>query len=92
MQRQPRSTKLPQVFDANTTGVDFDPTRLNGLLVIIEFKSLLPSERLHLFRLRGRLDRSPSRINGLLDTQSSGFVKLAEPRNDALPRPRGRPI
>ena len=92
MQRQPRSTKLPQVFDANTTGVDFDPASLNGRLIIIEFKSQLPSKRLHWFRLRGRLDRFPGRINRLLDTQSSGFIKLAQPRNNALPRPRGRPI
>ena len=92
MQRQPLSTKLPQVFDVNTTGVDFDPARLNSRLIIIEFKSQLPSERLHLFRLIGRLDRFTSRINGLLDTQSSGFVKLTQPRYDALPWPRGRAI
>ena len=92
MQRQPLSTKLPQVFDVNTTGVDFDPARLNSRLIIIEFKSQLPSERLHVFRLIGWLDRFTRRINGLLDTQSSGFVKFTQPRHDALPWLRGREI
>ena len=39
-----------------------------------------------------RPDRFTSRINGLLDTQSSGVVKLTQPRNDSLPWPRGRAI
>jgi hypothetical protein len=85
MQRQPWTTKLPQVFDANATRVDFDPARFNGRLFILELKTHLPPERLHLFRFRDWLDRLPGHISCLLNTQSSSLVKFSQPSHHALP-------
>jgi hypothetical protein len=57
--------------------------------IIIKFKPHLPPEWLHSFRCTDWFDRLPSDISCLLNTQSSGFVKLPQPGDYSLPRPGG---
>ena len=46
VQSDPRSARLPQVFNTNSGGVDFNPARSDSGRIVIEFKSHLPTERL----------------------------------------------
>lgn len=86
MQRQPRTTELPQVLDSHATGIDLHPAWFSGSNSIIKFKPHLPPEWLHSLSCRDWFDRLPRDVSCLLNTQSSGFVKLPQPSDYSLPR------
>ena len=96
MQGHPWSTKLSQILNANSSGIDFDLTWLQCRL-IIEFKLELLIERLRPAHFCA-VDRVfpalclVKRFSSLLHSQLTDIVQLPEPRNDSLPRTAGRTV
>ena len=84
MQREPRSSKLPRVFDTDTGDVDFFPSRLRGVLIVSE-KYLLTVLITCGFVLQ--TCGGVRAVDGLLDAKPPGFVELPKPRHNPLPWP-----
>ena len=85
LKRQPRPTELAAVFNANARRINLDPLWFSGRFVDlpIEQRQLIVARSCRCFRVgRIRVARC------LLDSQPSRFVKLTQPRDNALSRPR----
>ena len=87
MQGHPWSTELPQILNPDSPSVNFNPSRLRCRL-IIEFKLQLMIKRLLAVVVRMMLRSRLFRLFGSAKySEPPGFIKLAEPGDDSLPRP-----